>query len=134
MHLGAERSVEAEYQLLRLLNEVSLHHPDLVNTAVFARLLNALLASDKPEAIQRLPLFELFAHRLWNNESYSFDVREKTPFYRIVSNWIINFELKSGNLSKLINQFELIKAFMVQHTHTPLQRIVLIQETYEDLR
>ena len=51
-----------------------------------------------------------------------------------MSNWIISFELKSGNLNKLANQFELIKAFMVQHTHTPLQRIVLIQETYEDLR
>jgi hypothetical protein len=113
---------------------VAQHHPEIVNTPVFMAVFNELLNSDSPETIKALPLYEMFTYRLWNNENYSFEIREKTSFYRIVSNWIVNFELKSGNLEQLSSQFELIKNFMVKETHTALERVVMIEETFEDLK
>ena len=81
-----------------------------------------------------LPLFEKFSYELWNNENLAIDIREKTSFYRIISNWIVNFELRSGKLESIITQFELILAFMGKETKTVLERLVMMEEIYEDLK
>ena len=77
-----------------------------------------------------LPLFEKFSYELWNNENLAIDIREKTSFYRIISNWIVNFELRSGKLDSIVNQFELILTFMKKETKTVLERLVMMEEIY----
>jgi len=62
------------------------------------------------------------------------DIREKTSFYRIISNWIVNFELRSGKLDNIASQFQLILAFMRKETKTILERLVMMEEIYEDLK
>jgi hypothetical protein len=76
----------------------------MVNTQLYFKLFNELLNFDEIESIKMLPLFERFSYQLWNNEHLSIELREKTSFYRIVSNWIINFELRSGKLDTVFSQ------------------------------
>jgi hypothetical protein len=71
---------------------------------------------------------------LWNDESFTIEIREKTSFYRIISNWIVNFELRSGKLDTLQHPFELVLNFMHKETRTMLERLVMMEEIYEDLK
>lgn len=64
--------MEVEYHLLRLLNEIIIHSPEIVNSPIFLALFNEMLNYEQAEQIKMLPLFEMFGYRLWSNESFNF--------------------------------------------------------------
>lgn len=67
-----QKNIEVEYHLLRLLNEIVINSPEIVNTPIFLILFNEMMNYEQIEQIKMLPLYEMFGYRLWSNESFYF--------------------------------------------------------------
>lgn len=118
--LMEQKNIEADYVLLRVLTEITRQHGEVVNSAVFQNVYQGFNSLINYHHLRYLPLYESFSYALWNNENYPFEVREQTSFYKIVSNWIVSFELRSGKLDSIAGQFALITNFLQKETHTAL--------------
>lgn len=58
--------------------------------------------------IRNLPLYEYLNYRLWSDESIPLEVREKSRFFQMVSNWIVAYEMKVGKLGRYKGQFNFL--------------------------
>lgn len=70
-NLQQYKTIEVEYHLLRLLNQILTNNNEMVNSQLYFKLFNEVLNFDEIDSIKMLPLFEKFSYQLWNNEHLS---------------------------------------------------------------
>ena len=78
-------------------------------------------------------MYKYLQYQLWRDEAISMELREKTVFFTIVEEWIVGYEVRVGKLNTFEDQFLFLATFLEKEAGDIFQKVVLLDEVYEDL-